>query len=76
MNWSLWIRQFHRWMAAAFTLGFIINLLALGGGEQPAFWVYLLVLVPLFLLLPTGVYMFALPYVARWRGFRRTSSHG
>jgi hypothetical protein len=70
MNLSQWIRQFHRWMAVAFTVGFIVNLVALGGGE-PAFWVYLLVLIPLFLLLPTGLYMFVLPYAARWRSGRR-----
>ena len=28
-------------------------------------WVYLLALGPLFLLLPTGLYMFALPYLRR-----------
>ena len=69
MNWSAGIRQFHRWMAVAFTAGFIVNsVIIFGLGEaQPAFWVYLLVLIPLFLLLPTGVYMFVLPYATKWR---------
>ena len=70
MNWSTWIRQFHRWMAIAFTTGFIVNVFALTGGEEPAFWVYLLVLVPLFVLFPTGLYMFVLPYAAKWRSAR------
>ena len=67
MNLSKWIRQVHRWLSMAFTAGFIVNIFALGGGGEPAFWVYLLVLIPLFLLFPTGLYMFALPYAARWR---------
>jgi hypothetical protein len=70
MNWNRWIRQIHRWMSMAFTAGFIVNILALGGAEPPAFWVYLVVLIPLFVLFPTGLYMFALPHVARWRGAR------
>ena len=65
MNWTAWIRQFHRWMSVAFTAGFIANLVAMSGGEEPAFWVYLLVLVPLFMLFPTGVYMFVRPYFSR-----------
>lgn len=73
MNWSKWVRQIHRWLAIAFTAGFIVNIFALSGGEEPAFWVYLLVLIPLFLLLPTGLYMFVLPYATKWRSGRRTS---
>ena len=63
------IRQFHRWVAWAFTAGFIANLVVIFGlGQgQPAFWVYLLVLIPLFLLLPTGLYMLVLPHTAAWR---------
>ena len=71
MNWNAWIRQIHRWLAIAFTAGFIVNIVALGG-EEPAFWVYLLVLIPLFLLLPTGLYLFVLPYATRWRSGQRT----
>ena len=71
MNWNVWIRQFHRWMSVAFTLGFIVNLIVAMGGVQPAFWVYLLVLVPLFLLLPTGLYLFVLPYTVKWRKAQR-----
>ena len=74
MNWSKWVRQMHRWMAIAFTLGFIANIIALGGGEPPAFWVYLVVLIPLFLLFPTGLYMFALPHAAKWRSGRRAGA--
>ena len=72
MNWSMRIRQLHRWMAIAFALGFIANLVALMQAQgEPDVRVYFLVLIPLFLLFPTGLYMFALPYVASWRSGRR-----
>ena len=56
----------------AFTAGFLVNTVVIFGlgQQQPAFWVYLLALVPLFLLLFTGLYLFALPYVTKWRGQR------
>ena len=68
MNWNNWIRQVHRWLAIAFTLGFVVNtvIIVALGQKQPPFWVYLMALIPLFLLLPTGLYLFVLPYVARW----------
>ncbi|HEX7047749.1 MAG TPA: hypothetical protein VF275_09300 [Gammaproteobacteria bacterium] len=70
MTGNTFVRQFHRWVSIAFTLGVIVNFIALGSGEEPAFWVYLLALVPLFLLLLSGLYLFALPYVKRWRARR------
>jgi hypothetical protein len=42
----------------------------LGLGKEPAYWVYLSPLLPLFLLLFTGLYMFVLPYAAKWCGAR------
>lgn len=62
------IRQFHRWLSVAFTLGFIVNAVVAIQGIEPPTWVYFLALVPLFLLLPTGLYMFVLPYLVRKRG--------
>lgn len=70
MNSSIGIRQIHRWLSIAFTVAVIINILATTQGE-PAMWVGLLALLPLILLLVTGLYLFALPYLARWRGGRR-----
>jgi cellulose synthase/poly-beta-1,6-N-acetylglucosamine synthase-like glycosyltransferase len=67
LNWNSWIRQFHRWLSIAFTLTVMANFVAMGLGEPPALVVYS-PLLPLFLLLATGLYMFALPYVAKWRG--------
>jgi len=54
-------------------LSVVVNIAAMGRGE-PAVWVGLLALFPLALLLFTGLYLFALPYAARWRGGRRTDS--
>jgi len=67
VNWNKWIRQIHRWLSIAFTAAVIVNLVALVR-EQQGLWVGLLALFPLILLLLTGLYLFALPYVARRRG--------
>jgi hypothetical protein len=63
---SKWLRQFHRWISIAFTLGVVVNTVVIATGEgEPAFWVYLLALIPLALLLITGLYLFAVPYLRR-----------
>ena len=62
--WSGWIRQLHRWLAILFTLTVAANFLAMTGGQPPA-WITCLPLPPLFLMLLSGLYMFALPYVAK-----------
>ena len=67
MNWSQWIRQMHRWISIIFTLTVIANFIALSQGEPPA-WVTYSPLPPLALLLLSGLYLFALPHVMRWRG--------
>lgn len=72
MNGNKWIRQIHRWLSIAFTLAVIVNIIARGRPQAPAVWVYLLALVPLGLLLLTGLYLFALPYLNRWRGGKVT----
>lgn len=68
MNWNRWIRQSHRWVSIGFTIAVIINFAV--QGEEPVVWVGLMALFPLFFLLFTGLYLFALPYVAR-RGARQ-----
>ncbi len=70
MNWNSWVRQIHRWLSIAFTLTVIANFVAMGLGEPPA-WIVYTPLLPLFLLLFTGLYMFVLPYAAWWRGGQR-----
>ena len=66
MNWNTWIRQIHRWLSIAFTAAVVVNIVALAHKEQ-AVWVGLLALLPLVLLLLTGLYMFVLPYATKWR---------
>jgi len=70
MNWNHWLRQAHRWLSVAFTAAVLANLAALALKKQ-AVWVGLLALAPLILLLLSGLYLFVLPYAARWRGARR-----
>jgi hypothetical protein len=64
MNISKGVRQFHRWVSIAFTLTVIANFVAMSQGTPPA-WITYSPLLPLFLLLLTGLYMFFLPYLAR-----------
>ena len=72
MNWNTSIRQIHRWLSIAFTVAVIVNVIAMMQ-EKQAVWVGLLALFPLILLLLTGLYMFVLPYAAKWRGVRGVS---
>ena len=69
MSASAWLRQIHRWLSIAFTVGAIINTVAVMRGGYVA-WLGLLAGVPLASLLLTGLYLFALPYAARWRSGR------
>ena len=69
LNWNTWVRQIHRWLSIAFTVAVIVNIVALVQ-EQQAVWVGLLALLPLALLMLTGLYLFVLPYAAKWRSAR------
>ncbi|RFZ87875.1 hypothetical protein D0Y60_08365 [Shinella sp. WSJ-2] len=66
MNWNLLIRQGHRWISILFTLAVLVNIAAMTQG-QPPLWVGFLALFPLILLLVSGLYLFALPYIGRAR---------
>ncbi len=70
---NAWIRQIHRWTCIAFTIGVITYTVAMSGGTPPA-WLGLFALLPLVVLLLTGLYLFALPYGARWRSRRRAQA--
>lgn len=72
MDFNMWIRQGHRWLSILFTLTVIANFVVRAFGEPPALLTYS-PLLPLFLLLFSGLYMFALPHVASWRGRRQVS---
>jgi hypothetical protein len=69
MNWNTWVRQTHRWLSIAFTVAVIVTFVALGQ-EKPVLWVSYVPLLPLALLLLSGLYLFVLPYATKWR--RRT----
>jgi cellulose synthase/poly-beta-1,6-N-acetylglucosamine synthase-like glycosyltransferase len=71
MNWNTWIRQGHRWLSIIFTATVVANFVAMGLGEPPALVVYS-PLLPLFLLLFTGLTLFVLPYAAKRHSRRRT----
>ena len=64
------IRQTHRWLSIVFTLTVIANFAAMTQGKPPA-WITYSPLPPLFLLLFSGLYLFALPYLSRGRSGRR-----
>jgi hypothetical protein len=68
------VRQTHRWVSIVFTLTVIANFVALAQGGMPPAWITYSPLLPLALLLFSGLYLFALPYAARWRGARRVNS--
>ena len=70
MSWNSWIRQIHRWLSIAFTATVIANFVAMARGTPPA-WITYSPLLPLGLLLFSGLYLFVLPYAARRRSARR-----
>jgi predicted Na+-dependent transporter len=63
------IRQFHRWTSIVFVATIIVTTVALAQ-PTPIVWVSYIPLIPLFLLLGSGLWMFVLPYAQRWRGQR------
>lgn len=71
MNWNKWVRQTHRWLSIVFTLAVLVNGVAVARNKYTG-WVGLLALLPLAMLLFTGLYLFALPYANRGRRGRRT----
>jgi hypothetical protein len=70
---NYWIRQIHRWLSIVFTLTVVANFVALSQGQPPA-WITYSPLLPLALLLFSGLYLFVLPYVTKWRGAARRAS--
>jgi heme A synthase len=71
LNWNKWVRQTHRWLSIVFTVAVIVNIVAVVQGKYSS-RVGLLAVFPLALLLFTGLYLFVLPYAAKWDSGRRT----
>lgn len=68
MRWNRPIRQTHRWLSIVFTTAVLVNIVLNVfplARDEVVLWVGLLTLLPLFLLLATGLYLFVLPYTAR-----------
>jgi hypothetical protein len=61
MKWNKIVRQAHRWLSIIFTVAVIANIIAVATGQTME-WLYMLPLAPLLLLMPSGLYLFFLPY--------------
>jgi heme A synthase len=71
LNWNKWIRQTHRWLSIVFTVAVIANGVAVARGRYSS-RMGLSAVFLLALLLFTGLYLFVLPYAAKWGSGRRT----
>lgn len=67
MGWNYRIRQVHRWTSLVFTLTVIANFVAIAMVGTPPAYITFSPLAPLFILLFSGLYLFALPYMANPR---------
>jgi hypothetical protein len=70
LNWNRWVRQLHRWLSIAFTLVVIFNGAAVFKHRYTN-WMGLLAVAALALMFFTGMYLFVLPYLTKWRSERR-----
>jgi len=67
LNWNKRIRQTHRWLSIIFTVSVVFVTVVVLGQDEPAAWIYLSPLLPLTLLMFSGLYLFVLPYVVKRR---------
>ena len=65
MNWNKWVRQAHRWLSIVFTVAVIVNGIAVARGRYSS-RMGLSAVFLLALLLFSGLYLFVLPYAAKW----------
>jgi hypothetical protein len=70
MNWNKWVRLTHRWLSIAFTMVVIVNGVAVAQRKYTN-RLGLLAVFTLALQFFTGLYLFVLPYVVKWRSTRR-----
>ena len=63
----MFLRKLHRWVSMLFVLTVIANFVAMARGTPPA-WITYSPLLPLAMLMLSGLYLFFQPYVARRRG--------
>lgn len=61
------LRKTHRVVSLIFVGTVVANFVAMAGGKTPPAWVTYAPLMPLAVLTLTGLYMFAVPYLAKAR---------
>jgi P2-related tail formation protein len=71
LNWNKWIRQSRRWVSVAFTVAVIVNGIAVAEKKYTNS-LGLVAVFTLALQFLTGLYLFVLPYAAKWRSEQRT----
>ena len=67
MSWNKGVRVTHRWLSMAFTAAVIVNIIAIAQ-KKYSNSMGLMAVIPLALLFVTGLYLFVLPYAAKFRG--------
>jgi heme A synthase len=72
LNANTFIRQFHRWVSAAFVVIVLITWVTLA--KKGPIWVSYTPLFPLALLAISGIYMFFRPYFGKSRAPRRAAA--
>jgi hypothetical protein len=75
LTWNNLVRQAHRWLSTAFTVVVIINGVAVAQKRYSARLGLSAVFV-LALQFFTGMYLFVLPFAAKWRGGSHTDTTG
>jgi hypothetical protein len=71
------MRQGHRWVSILFMLCAVANVVAMAVVGTPPDWITYSPLLPLAVMLLTGLYLFALPYMAKRSGvMSETDSRG
>lgn len=70
MSCSRFVRQGHRWVSLVFMATVVANVVALAQGGTPPPAVTYSPLLPLVLLMFSGMYLFVLPYATRRRDGR------
>ena len=73
MIWNKWVRQIHRWLSVVFTVSVVVTFIALSQ-KNPVIWVSYVPLFPLALLTLSGLYLFVLPYLTKWRSGNQLGS--
>ena len=61
------VRQTHRWLSIIFTVAVVANTIVIFVGKQYIPWLGLCALLPMILLMITGLYLFVLPYATKGR---------